>query len=328
MLIHLHASAVAAAATGETAERSADCLDLLLRMHHEGHHLISVAPEDVARFTSLRSHLSRRAKSALLHVQAKAAEILRIRASVRWHLELGVGDAFDGGAHPRLGGAWVIRAPLHHFDRTTRAGRSVLMGENLTDVSFYIELGYLALAARTWRNIVLHYEQVPGGGSTFASLFEHHAGEERILLAIADSDRKQPEGPPGSTWRELEKRSKKDGQERRGYQRARAIHTREAENLLSLDVYDHVFRSSNAKDPRLATVRELRRVGNAGLAHADLKASLGEHVLEQVLRWLQRERPRRAAEVAGLFGLPGDMALAELCDEIIAWGCAFPEMLS
>jgi hypothetical protein len=69
-------------------------------------------------------------------------------------------------------------------------------------------------------------------------------------------------------------------------------------------------------------------LSNSNLAHADLKASLGEHVLEQVFRWLQRERPRRPAEVAALFGLPGDLLLAELCDEIIAWGCAFPEMLS
>ena len=328
MLVHLHASAVGAAVAGETAELSVDCLDLLLRMHHEGHHMISVAPEDIPRLVSLRPRLSRRATSALVRIQEKASEILRIRASARWHLELGIGHVFDGGAHPRSGGAWVIRAPLHHFGRTTRALRSVLMGENLTDVGFYIEVGYLALAARGRRGIVLHFEKVPGGGSTFASLFEHLAAEERIILAIADSDRRAPGGPPGNTWRELEKRSKQAGQERRRYQRAREIHVREAENLLALDVYDRVFRSSNAKDPRLATIRELRGLGAADLAHEDLKGRLGEQALEQVLHWLRRERPRHPAEVAALFGLPGDQSLAELCEEVIAWGCAFPERLS
>jgi hypothetical protein len=307
MLVHFHSSAVNAAVAGETTEPSAECLDLFLRMHHEGHHLISVAPADLPRLASLRSRLSRRANSALLRIQEKA---------------------FDGRAHPSPGDAWVIRAPLHHFDRITRASRSILMGENLTDVSFYVELGYLALAARSWRNIALRYERVTGGGSSFAQVFEHQAGEERIILAIADSDRKQPGGPPGSTWRELEKRSKQEAQERRRYQRARETHTREAENLPALDVYDRVFRSSNAKDPRLATLRELRRLSDVERAHTDLKKSLGDHVLEQVLQWLQRERLRSPVEVAALFGLPGNLPLATLCEEIISWGCAFPEMLT
>ena len=88
-------------------------------------------------------------------------------------------------------------------------------------------------------------------------------------------------------------------------------------------------RKSDAKGPRLSTgLRELHRLGRAELAHADLKEHLGAHILQHVLKWLEIEGRRRPRDVAVLFGLPGDQPLAELCEEIIAWGCAFPEVVS
>ncbi|MFT3775738.1 MAG: hypothetical protein QM820_61105 [Minicystis sp.] len=147
------------------------------------------------------------------------------------------------------------------------------------------------------------------------------------MLAIADSDRKEPGGPPGETWRELQKKLKKDGEDRPHYQRARDLHVREAENLIAPDVYDAVFTHGGKRDARLRAVDALRRSSATDRAHADFKDSLGQQVLKQVVEWLRRERLRRPAEIAALFGLDHDDALAELCDEVIAWGCALPEMV-
>lgn len=329
MLVHLDASAIRdAIGAGETAARSQQCIDTLLLLHHEGHHLLSVTPEEIGKLVHLAPKLSPRARGALRRIESDALQILGLRSRLRWHLELGVGPAYDGRAHARVDARRVIRGALHDFDRVTRAGRATLMGENLTDIDFFVELARLALSLGRQGRITTSYEKVPGGGSTFAPLFADRADEGRILLAIADSDRQEPGGSAGETWRELEKKLKKDGQDRPHYQRARCLPVRETENLIPPDVYDAVFTHGGKKDARVRAVEKLRRSSTADRAHADVKSQLGSKVLAQVVDWIRRERPARSAEIASLFGLATDEALAELCAEIIAWGCAFPEMLT
>jgi hypothetical protein len=210
-LIHIDASAVVdAVGDGVTAEKSLDCIELLLRVHREGQHVLCLAPEDIVAFIRVLPRLSPQAKATLDHIRGVALELLGLQSRLTWHLELGLGAGFDGRSHPRPGGGNVIRASLHAFDRTTRTGKTILLGENLTDVDFYVELATLHLAARGRRGAVRVEPEARGaGGSTFAQEFARVAQEGRILLAIADSDRRYPEapedGPLGGTWRELKK---------------------------------------------------------------------------------------------------------------------------
>lgn len=328
MLIHVHRSGLADAARGgEPSRKSFECIELLLQMHHEGHHIVSLDLEAPLALTPIRPRLSGRAKSALDHVRRKALEIEGLRRRLSFHIELGLGDAFDGKAHPMARGGCAIRAPLHHFDRSSRADQSVLLGENLTDTAFYIELATLRMADRAWHNHVIRYEETPGGGSTMASLFEKRADAGRIILAIADSDREAPDAAPGGTWWELQKKLRKDGDDRPAYQRAKEVHVREAENLIPLDVYDAAFTHGGKRDARLRVVEALRRLSADARAHADLKDELGKQVLRQIVDWLRVEGPRRPRELASLFGFSQDEKLTALCDEVISWGCAFPESL-
>ncbi|MGK3963484.1 hypothetical protein WMF38_04760 [Sorangium sp. So ce118] len=375
MLIYLDPSAIAdAIGDGSTAEKSCECIELLLRIHREGQHIVAIAPEDIEAFAPIFSRLSRRERSTLERIRGTSLELLSLKNRLYWYIELGVGAQFDGKEHPESSGSHVIRASLHHFDKSTRAIRAVLLGENLVDVDFYAEMAQLLLAVRNVRQLRLQVERRGAGGSTLAPEFTRIADDGRIVLAIADSDRRYPKGPPGGTWSELEKKA----QGRPAFQRARDVHGREAENLVPLDVYDAALAQRSAKDPRLSVVADLRRLAEVHRSHADIKdgitlyqvehttkagehefwsdasaalgrdrcrqpmrkcqersecrcyvvQGLGAHVLRHIVEWLRHEVARRPREVARLFGLPQDPKLAELFGEVVAWGCAFPELLT
>ncbi|WP_437947921.1 hypothetical protein WME98_45515 [Sorangium sp. So ce296] len=375
MLIYLDRSAIAdAIGGGATAEKSCECIELLLRMHREGLHIVAIAPEHIEAFAPMFPRLSRRERSTLERIRGTSLELLSLKNRLDWYIELGVGTLFDGKEQPVGSGSHVIRASLHHFDRSTRAIRAVLLGENLIDVDLYAEMAQLLLAVRNLRKLRLQVERRGAGGSTLAPEFTRIADDGRIVLAIADSDRRYPDGPPGGTWSELEKKA----QGRPAFQRAREVHGREAENLVPLDVYDAALAQKSAKDPRLSIVADLRRLAEVHRAHADIKdgirlyqvehtmkagerefwsdvsaelrrdrcqqpeskcqeraacgcfvvEGLGAHVLKQTVEWLRREGPRRTREVARLFDLPQDAKLAQLAGEVVAWGCALPEMLT
>ncbi|WP_438036655.1 hypothetical protein [Sorangium sp. So ce204] len=286
MLIYLDPSAIAdAVGGGATAEKSCDCIELLLRMHREGQHVVAIAPEDIEAVGPLLPRLSRREKSTLERIRGTSLELLSLRSRLDWYVELGVGARFDGKEHIESSGSHVVRAPLHHFDRSTRTIRAVLLGENLLDVDFYAEVAQLLLTLRNLRRLRLQFERRGAGGSTLAPEFARIADDGRIVLAIADSDRRYPEGPKGETWRELEKKA----QGRSAFQRAREVHGREAENLVPLDVYDAALTQKSAKDPRRSVVADLRRLAEEHRAHADIKDGITLYQIEHTMKAGERE---------------------------------------
>lgn len=379
MFIHLSSSAVSAAVeNGTESARSLRCMERLLLAHHDGVHLLSVDPEETKRagWRQFLARLSETARGALSRILGTAPEIAGLRDDLRYSLELGVGADFDGSVHERAHERSVIRMGLHHFDDFCRPGRAVLLCENVADADFYLALGRLLLALRSWRSLNLSCEARGGGGSQLAPELARIAEDGRIVLAIADGDVRCPGGAPGSTPTNL----KETARGLPGIQHAHVLPALEVENLIPLDAYREVFEHLGNRGSQLSTVSLLKALSRAELAHADLKEGitlhqidhtmkpgapehaywqavaarrrrtscwrqegecqerrectcyvvekLGAHVLIDVFNWLRAVGARRPRAVAERLGLTKGSALEEIAENVIAWGCAYPPLLT
>jgi hypothetical protein len=256
VLIHLDGSAAAdAVSTSATAACSRACIEDLLLAHFRGHHVVSLVPSDAATLRAVSSPWSERAHRALDHIDENYAQIAGLREEVAWSLELGIGSSFDGKAHDAGGGTKILRAPLHAFQKGHATACSVLLGENATDAELFHQLGLMRQAERRWDQLGMVHERHGGGGSTIAMSYRGFADQGRILLAIADTDRRYPEDSAGGTYTNL----MAEAAGRPDYQRARPIPTRTAEGLVPMRVYREVFQSKNG-DQRLGRVMRLEQL--------------------------------------------------------------------
>lgn len=283
MLIHVDASGVADVLSGgATSARSHAAVENLLLAHFEGNHVVSLAPRDAAALRSASPAWSARARRALDHIDENYPQIAGLRADLPWSVELGLGAIHHGKASETPDGRRLIRASLWAFEKSHTTHRAALLAENATDAAFFRQLGLLRCAERGWDALEVVHERRGGGGSTLAVEYETHADRGYILLAIADADRRHPEGAEGGTYHKL--RRKAEG--RPDYQRARPLPTRTVEGLVPLAVYREVF-SSRHGDLRLRALERLH----------DLLASAGTEVLQYAhlksgIRLYQIRNPR------------------------------------
>ena|GEM_PF-5738537 len=276
MLIHIDSAAAAdAISASATAARSRAAIENLLLAHFEGNHVVSILPEDAATLRMATPPWSQRACRALDHIDESYAQIAGLRADAPWALELGVEARFDGKIHDLPSGSKVLRAPLHHFEKTHQASCSLLLGENVADADFLRQLGLMRRAERGWEAVGMIHEAHGTGGSTFAPEYRQLADRGRILLAIADSDKRHPKGGHGGTFTKLEA----EARERPAYQRARCLPTRTAEALVPTSVYREVFRFPRDQgDQRLGSLDRLepflRSAPSDTILHADVKRGI------------------------------------------------------
>jgi hypothetical protein len=272
MLIEIDRSAIdGAIATGGSSATSIECIENLLRAHHAGKHVVSIEQEHADALAPISAALSARARGALVSIKAQQTEIRGLRGRLRWRMRVGLGRAFNGASVTQAGKE-ILQASLHDFHDFERLSQAVLLGENLTDAALYRTMGKAFIALRGW-NVRLAFEERGGGGSTTAPAFEKLVSDGKIVLAIADSDRKYPDGPLGSTAARLLRVQKK------AFQHVHVLHVRFAENLLSSAVYKEAFESQKVKQAKLdglARLMQMEKIGSAvpWREHAELKHGL------------------------------------------------------
>lgn len=268
MLIHIDSSAIADAVDRESPSRarSLACIEHVLLAHEQGKHVVSLAIEDLRRLSG-ELVAAPRALATLRKVQGEWSQIAGLRKAMAWHLELGVGGSFDGREAPVEGGRTVVRAALHHFDDFERVGRAILFGEHLKDADLYTAMGRALLARRGWR-VAIACEGRLGGGSTLAETFERAADDGRIVLAIADSDQRCPDGRIRETARAL----LRSAAGKPAFQRAVVLHVRAAENLLPLALYEEALAPHPTTPSIPERLQHLERAVAASLcAYTNLK---------------------------------------------------------
>ncbi|WP_437321995.1 AAA family ATPase [Sorangium sp. So ce385] len=148
MLIRIDRSSVDdALGSTESSTRTLGCIENLLAAHHSRKHVLSFNIDALRKLSTAASRLSERARAAIGKIKGDWAEIEGLRKAILWHLEIGIGTAYNGKAST-CEGRHVIRVHMHHFEDFERAGCSVLLGENHTDARLYAAMGRAFVAFR------------------------------------------------------------------------------------------------------------------------------------------------------------------------------------
>jgi hypothetical protein len=267
MLIEIDGSAIAdALASGGTSTRSRECIENLLLAHHTAKHVVMIPPERLGVLDGIARDFSNRARGALRSIRAQWAEIRGLRGRMRWIMRLGVGPTFQGEAVDEAG-KQVILAPLHAFHDPERVGRSVLLGENLTDAALYRTMATAYIALLGWRTQIVAFARLGGGGSSTTAAFMELIAEGRIVIAVADSDRRHPAGDLGGTAAKLTPVA------RLAFQHVHVLHVRFAENLISSSIYTEAFAGKHRKLASVARLMQAEALPSAvpWRDHAELK---------------------------------------------------------
>lgn len=272
MLIHIDASAIEDLVhRGDTAETSLRCLENLFRAHDGRKHIVSLGVREIKALEPLAHQFSAAGRTALSHMVSHRSEIAGLRREVPYHVELGLGQGFDGKSRA-LGEQHVIRADLHYFDDYERCGRAVLVAEGIHDIELYQALGVLFATSKRWQTDIV-FEQRLGGGSTIGPVFAHVVRDGRIALAVADNDREYPHAGLGETAKGL-----LDVPCTTDLQRRHVLHVRAIENLIPFALYEEAMaphaRSPSIPEALLMLERAVPRHRLPWKAHANLKTGL------------------------------------------------------
>jgi hypothetical protein len=266
MLIEIDGSAIDDALPGSVKSR--ECLENFLHAHYAGRHVVCLDLAQCARLKSIAGVFSLRARDAIEAIGFQQSEIRGLRNRVRWRMKVGLGPTFTGAALTRAGKE-VIHVHLHHFHEDERSARSVMLGENLTDAALYVAMGKAFAADNNWP-AQISFEERGGGGSTTAPTFARLVADERIVLAITDSDKRHPEGPLGGTADKLSRIAHD------AFQHVHILQVRSAENLISSAVYREALARKQHKLPALGRMLQAEATPSkqAWRDHAELKGGL------------------------------------------------------
>lgn len=308
----------------DLSDRHAAALGHVALSHHEGLHFVT-GNRNVLQALARCEALDLLARTRYRQIDRQIHDGHSLRASVRARIRVVPALAVGERRIERRAGRLEFRAPLLDFDTSIRVQATTLLGEHVDDASVYLR----AARAHLHRNmkgvpLACNMRRLGGGGSTIVPMFTHKAGEEGIVLAIADSDRKDVKAPLGSTASALRSERDRLHAANAGFIAADAhiLPCHELENLLPGRLLSDALPRGCDRGV-IASCERAAREGKLGRADfADVKALVGsEKLLEFVAAFLDTRSDRECADY--LFAADPPAAVwRELGDELFAWGCA------
>ena len=158
-----------------------------------GHHFVTATP--AALRSAIAAHGPRgRAFEGLKRASGGAREVTMSALLPVWIRAEG---GLDYPVQQTTGAGTVLRVPVEHFASGRALRPSVLIGENYWDTSLLLAMGKAYLAAQPLKNIQLSLDEVLGGGSTTAAVYDRHQSDVTPCLVVVDSDRGYPGAPEG-----------------------------------------------------------------------------------------------------------------------------------
>ncbi len=270
MLIEIDSSAVVdALGHGGTAQSSRDCIENLLLAHHGCKHVVSLEKDDALQLEKHAGVWSSRAIGALRSIRGRHNEIQKLRRQLKWMVRVGLGPDYATKS-VESEGKTRIHVSAHHWHDLARVSNGAgLLGENLVDTHLYKILGEAWMAEKGWRGS-LCFDEIPGGGATTAPVLQQKVAEEKLTLAIVDSDQSFPDDSVGATAKGAQK------VQRSALQHLHVLHMRDAENLITTPLYEQVFGGATDVTEPLQYLKETeaRSASHPWRAHADIKEGI------------------------------------------------------
>lgn len=175
-------------------------LELLATAWREGKHIIA---GDRKAFESIATsdHISKETQRLYANLNRLLPSLAPIRDELFTYVEV-----LDKTVNPTIDksdGKYVIKLPINFFCDSYNVQKPFLLCENLDDAKFYDFIGMAYKRHMKMTHLFTKFEEVNGGGSTTASVYEQKAtstrDERRLVLCILDSDKVAPNSSRGST---------------------------------------------------------------------------------------------------------------------------------
>jgi len=239
MLIEIDPDIIVQLESDNLSSRHVHAIENIIRSHIEGKHLVVI--------NSLNPKFKLRALSSLsregLHkIYFESFQFLELKKNIKFHIKVGISTGYNN-LMQQEGGRYIKLVHLDLMIDSNSTQKSILLGEHDSDADIYHKIGY-ALATKKFSNGRLAMELQGGGGDSTGDRFAGLIQENRIVLCIADSDRKSPSTSTGNTAKRIERVPKTILQD------SIILHCRNIENFTFWFLFQH---SDHPRlDPRLS----------------------------------------------------------------------------
>jgi hypothetical protein len=183
-----------AAGTSPTSSRAREGLEILLRAHRDGLHIVYV--DRLLPELRVGHDLSDRGRATLREIEGRRPELAGLRRGLPVYARV----SGSSGYTIQTDSAPVVhRIGIEWFQGDLgRADRATLLCENKDDAEFWLMFSEGLLSRKKWK-VALRAHLRGGGGTTTDKELATLLKEQRVVLCIVDSDKSHPGDGNGDT---------------------------------------------------------------------------------------------------------------------------------
>jgi len=210
-------------------------LDLIAHSRRLGYHIV-LGDREVIKYLATCDSLSKLAQEVYKDIYNNLPIIHSYRHVMRTQVKVVLENILE---FVEIDGFHFILVCIEYFSSYLSIhSPTILLAENLDDVSFYKRVADTYIKSNTLGNIHIRCESRHGGGGTTTQVFQQiQSGEQNFCLCILDSDKKAPKLSPGNTARDVSRAHNPKQHLCKVY----ILNVREIENLIPTSIYRDLF---------------------------------------------------------------------------------------
>ncbi len=137
----------------------------------------------------------------------------------------------------------VFNIPLKYLSKVDILSKTCLVSEDLNDCKFYKRLTSIVMRNKELAYFKFDLDNINGGGENTYENYENTIEENKICIAIVDSDKKSINAELGQTAKKLKKAYRK--YENNYITFIHELEVREKENLIPINIYDTCYNEND-----------------------------------------------------------------------------------
>lgn len=183
------------------------CLENLLTARFEGKHIVLAESPSIITTYQRESGLSDKAKMTLTEIkkQVQQQEGIALKNEIGSYIRVVSPSQSDIIITENKNAGFVVNVPIWYFEDSEASQQTLLMGENINDVKFFIRLveAYITTYRDLKKIVEIQAKPSQGGGSTIKSMLDEQCKSRTFCLCIVDNDCTAPNTAFGGTARAL-----------------------------------------------------------------------------------------------------------------------------
>ncbi|MDU1538290.1 MAG: hypothetical protein E6902_01610 [Paeniclostridium sordellii] len=175
-----------------------EIIEEIARAYSNKRHII-IAKRSVLLYFSKLDILEKKVRSIYTDLYSRSAQYKVYKKTFVEYIKVTSNEY--GFRKVEEGNQFIYEVPIDYFNNHKFLRESVLVTENLRDAWVYKSMTKKYIKQVVDINLDINLEEMPGGGNDLSIAYENKIKENRLVICIADSDRKYPEDTIGDTAR-------------------------------------------------------------------------------------------------------------------------------